>query len=162
MLLLHFLCYTGCSILSWSQESITIQVNHVIRHICYPHFRIPCKRLREFLEGLEVKECRNKNLAALYILCQYLLYESFCIFAYFLKHHIWLNFICKDSTFHLIIQSFLCFLSFFIFPPSSHTPSCSFCLRNQCLSNGLGRRHKVPSQRKSEGDWSTRHNLPHE
>ena len=58
--------------LSWSQESITIQVNHVIRHICYPHFRIPCKRLREFLEGLEVKECRNKNLAALYILCQFL------------------------------------------------------------------------------------------
>lgn len=93
---------------------------------------------------------------------RHLLYESFCIFAYFLKHHIWLNFICKDSTFHLIIQSFLCFLSFFIFLPSSHTPSCSFCLRNQCLSNGLGRRHKVPSQRKSEGDWSTRHNLPHE
>lgn len=44
---------------------------------------------------------------------RHLLYESFCIFAYFLKHHIWLNFICKDSTFHLIIQSFLCFLSLF-------------------------------------------------
>ena len=40
--------------LSWSQESITIQVNHVVGHIYHPHFRIPSKRLQELFECFKI------------------------------------------------------------------------------------------------------------
>ena len=57
------------TLLPRSHESITIQVYHMLWHLCNPYLCFPCQGLREFFEGFEVQECRDENHSGSYVAC---------------------------------------------------------------------------------------------
>ena len=52
-----------------TKESITVKMNHMIRHISYPDFRFPSKSSGEFFKSTKVKKGCNIYTASSHVTC---------------------------------------------------------------------------------------------
>ena len=62
-----FVFVIAIELVSWTEKLVSIEVNHMVRHICNPNFRFPCKALRKLLKSGKVQEGCRKNLTGLNI-----------------------------------------------------------------------------------------------